>query len=794
MKGCNRKMAKKTNLSQEMIDNIMNYGNEIQTLETFVQQVRQNPGYHLGAIGNRGLINMIREVAQNSLDELDKESSPCTEVTIGFDERCQGVTVVDNGRGIPFDNMVRIFATSSTSSNYTKKKGEYSSGLHGVGAKVSNAMSSKFIVESYIMGNGRRVEFIEGYPWDKGEKGEVKITNPQIYQGTYVYFEPSKEALGDTSVTWKDVYNLVRLILPLSKLGAIVNFFAIDMNGQRYDERMVNTDGIKLFLTQQVSTPLITPVEIHKDTGYMKMDIVFTWDSSDSAATQISAFSNKCPTTLGTHIDGFDKGITQYFTNYMNKIFLAGPSKKKIAVIPADIRSGLQAVVSVAHLKPIFDGQSKDKLANEEMTPFVANGVVEFLDQWQKENPKEMAKLCKYLKDVAELRLSVDNKRIKISDQYSKSKLTNLPSKYVAPTGNPNKVSTELFIVEGDSAGGHIKNHRINETQGYFPIRGKLPNAFNTSREKFLSNAEIAGIIAIIGGGYGKTFDITKVKWDKIIICTDADADGAHIATLLERFFILYMPELIMAGKVYKAVPPLYSIGTGKNIRYITDKASYIKLFQNNFIKSHTVADYKGNPLSGKELTTLFYKNVDYAYEMHKLEKLAINPILLEIVLTWYLNKEPFPKLVKAIKKEAKFIDKIEQNKDGIIIIEGLYQSKYQSIYVTDKLLVECKRVMDIMNQNTSFVYMLDGSLVTLYELMDKFDKSLPAQLQRYKGLGEMDANELFDSTLNPQNRILVQYNIANLKEELDAIKYYENNNLSELMTGVKVTRADLLS
>ena len=787
-------MAKKTELSQEMIENIKNYGSEIQTLETFVQQVRQNPGYHLGAIGNRGLINMIREVAQNSLDELDKASSPCTEVTIGFNESCQGVTVIDNGRGIPFNNIVRIFATSSTSSNYTKKKGEYSSGLHGVGAKVTNAMSSTFIVESFIMGHGRRVEFVEGYPWKEGVKGEVEIKQPQFYQGTYVYFEPSKEALGDTSVTWKDVYNLIRLILPLSKIGAIVNFFAVDSNGQEYKERMVNDNGIMTFLSQQVTAPLINPIEIHKDTGFMKMDLAFTWDTSESAATHIAAFSNKCPTTLGTHIDGFDKGITQYFVNYMNKIYLAGPSKKKITAIPADIRSGLQAVVAVAHLKPIFDGQSKDKLANEDMNPFVASGVMDALEQWQKSNPKDMAKLCKYFKDIAELRLSVDNKRIKITDQYSKSKLTNLPSKYVAPTGNPNKVPTELFIVEGDSAAGHIKNHRVNEIQGYFPIRGKIPNAFNTSKTKFLSNAEIAGIIAIIGGGYGKTFDITKVKWDKIVICTDADADGAHIAALLERFFIMYMPGLIEAGKLYKAIPPLYSIGTGKKIQYIHDKTHYIKYLQNDFLKSHTVTDYKGNALTNKQLDALFLKNADYVYEMNKLENLAVNPVLLEIVLTSYLNKDPFSKLAKSIKKEAKFIEKVEQTKDGVIIIEGLYQSKYQSIYVTDKLMTECKRLLDILSNNTAYVYTLNGKLVTLYELMKEFDASQPPHLQRYKGLGEMDPDELFDSTLNPNNRILVQYTIANLKEELEAIRYYENNNLSELMTGIKVTRADLLS
>ena len=785
----------KQKLSQEMIDNINNYGNEIQTLETFVQQVRQNPGYHLGAIGNKGLINMIREVLQNSLDELDKESSPCSEVFLSFDESIQTTTVIDNGRGIPFDNMVRIFATSSTSSNYTKKKGEYSSGLHGVGAKVTNAMSSKFIVESYILGKGRRVEFTEGYPWNKGSKGEVDIKSPSQYQGTFVTFTPSVTALGDTNVTWQEVHTLACKILPLCKIGAVLHFNGIDANGNQHNEDIVNTDGIMTFLKRQVVSPIINPIEIHKDTGFMKMDIAFTWDSSESSMNRITSFANKCPTTLGTHIDGFDKGITQYFVNFMNKIYLAGPSKKKISCVPVDIRSGLQAVVSVAHLKPIFDGQSKEKLSNDEMEPFVASGIMEALDQWQKANPKDMAKICKYFKDIAELRLSVDNKRIKITDQYSKSKLTNLPSKYVAPTGNPNKVKTELFIVEGDSAAGHIKNHRVNERQGYFPIRGKLPNAFNTSRDKFLANAEIAGLIAIIGGGYGKTFDINKVKWDKIIICTDADSDGAHIAVLIMRFMILYMPGIIEAGKLYRTVPPLYSVGTGKNIKYMHDKSAYIKYFQASFLKNHVISDYKGNKLSNKETTALLYKNTDYVYEMDKIKHIyAADPILLEIILTSYINREPFSKLQKAIKKEAKFIEKVEQRKDGVIVIEGLYNSKYQSIFINERMMNECKRLLDILSANTSFVYMLNGKLVTLYELMNEFDKSLPSQLQRYKGLGEMDADELFDSTLNPDNRILIQYTIESLKEELDAIKYYENNNFSELMTGVKVTRADLLS
>lgn len=789
----NNKQDTTLNYSQEMLQNIMNYSEEITTLETFVQQVRQNPGYHLGGIGNNGLINMIREVLQNSLDELDKESSPCTEVSLAFDESDQSTIVIDNGRGIPFNNMVRIFATNSTSSNYSKKKGEYSSGLHGVGAKVSNAMSSKFIVDSYILGEGRRVEFTEGFPWDKGTNGEVPIEKPTLYQGTYVYFKPSK-ALGDTNVTWKQVYDLVSTILPLCKINSILNFSARDVNGEKYQERLVNTEGIATFLKRQVTTPIINPIEAHKDTGIMKMDILVTWNPS-SSETKISAFSNKCPTTLGTHIEGFDNGITSYFVNYMNKIYLAGVNKKKITCSPVDIRSGLTAVVSVSHLKPIFDGQSKGKLSNEEMKPFVSSGLIEVLDKWQKENPKDMAKICKYFKDVAELRLSVDDKKVKLADQYKKSTLTKLPSKYVAPTENLDKVEGELFIVEGDSAAGHMRNNRINSRQGYFPIRGKLPNVFKTSQAKALTNAEIAGIIAIIGGGYGKSFDITKVKWKKIIICTDADSDGAHIAVLLERLFMLYMPGLIVAGRLYKAVPPLYSVGKGASIRYLHDKAAYITYFQSSFTKTHKVAKYSGEELTKKELSEVLYKNSDLVYEMNKIKNLfAIDPMLLEIILESKLNNETFVKLKSRIKKEAKYVNKIELDQYDSITIEGLYNSRYHTIYINDRMMNECKRAMDILCTNDSYVYILNGEPVNLYTLMYEFDNSLPSTIQRYKGLGEMDPKELFDSTLDPKSRILIQYTIENLKEELNIIMYYENGNFSDLMQGVKVTRSDLLS
>ena len=785
-------MAKKVDtnagLTQEMIDNIQHYGEEIKTLATFVEAVRQNPGYHLGSKGNKGLKNMAREIWQNSFDELDKPSSPCTWVKISFDERTYGFSCEDNGRGIPFGEILRIFTNPNTSSNYEKKPGEYSSGLHGVGAKVTNAMSHRFIIESYkFTGEARRVEFTEGYPWDKGE---VKIKNPNKKQGTYIYFEPSVDALGEISITWQDVYSWLMNIVPLSKIGATVYFKAIDKTGKEHTGTIVNEDGIMTYLINDVETPLVAPIVLSRDTGYMKMDIAFTWDTSETATDHIIAFANKCPTIFGTHIDGFESGVTSFFVNYMNKVYLASMKKNKVSVIKNDVKSGLKAIVTVSHLKPIFDGQSKEKLSNDDMFPFVKDTILELLEAWSKNNSKDLATICKYLKDIADVRTSADKQRVRLTDKYNKSKLTGLPAKYVAPKGKKNR---ELFITEGDSAAGLIKNYRLNETQGYFPIRGKLPNAFRTTKEKFLSNAEVAGIIQIIGGGYGRNFDISKVKWDKIIFCTDADPDGNHIKALLLRFFILYMPQMIEAGKVYAALPPLYGVKVGKKYVYLRDRMDYIKYIQKDFSKNNKVSTAKDNkPINPRELSKILYINLDYDIAVQRVaDNHAIDPVLLETILILVYNKASMAKFGSAIKKQFKFIDTVTK-KDNTIIVEGLVGSKYQTVFVNDTLIKESKEILDYIEKNEALAYKVNGQVKSIYELMVLFNQSAPSSIQRYKGLGEMDGKRLFDSTLDPQNRTLIQYTIDSVKEEIDTIRYYEND-MSRLLQTTKLSRFEVM-
>lgn len=773
-------MAKMT---QEMIDNIQNYGDQIETLADFVTAVRQNIGMYIGSRGNKGFINMIREIFQNSEDENNKESSPCDMVIISYDERTNTVIVEDNGRGIPFDNMIRIFASQHTSSNYNKKPGEYSSGLHGVGAKVTNALSSKFIVESYILGKARKVEFNEGYPWDKGE---VEIPNPDNKQGCRITFVPSYEALGDITITWKDVYNLVKLIVPLSKIGSVVYFNAIDSTGKEYQEKIVNEDGVMTYLIERTTSPLIAPIHLFEDNGTMKMDISFTYDADEMSGEDLIAFSNCCPTSAGTHINGFYQGLSKYFVTYMNKVFLAN-SKSKITIVPSDIKAGLKVVISVAHLNPVFNGQAKEILSNEDMEPFVRNGVVKGLEEWAKYNPNDLAKICKYIKDIAEIRLKADKEKIKLTNKYTSSALTGLPDKYVAPTG---KNHLELWICEGDSAAGTLKNNRINSFQGYFPIRGKIPNAFDTSKEKFLGNAEIAGIISIIGAGYGKNCDPDKSKFDKIIFGVDADSDGDHISSLLLAFFMIYMRKMVEAGKVYKSMPPLYGLEVkkGNNI-YFRDRLSYMKYVQKEFSKNNTVEDINKKKLSPDALSKILYMNIDYAYELEKVaNRYAINPVLLESLLT--LKDKDIKQIEKSLKPLYRFLNYNIVN--GCAVIEGIVDRSYQTIIMNDKLINDCSEVLNIMNKNTSLAYYINGKLSSVYELMHSFDLSSPKSIQRFKGLGEMDGKRLFDSTVDPEKRTLVRYTVEDAQKELETMRFLNDNKI-KLLEDVQVSRFDIM-
>jgi DNA gyrase subunit B len=570
------------------------------------------------------------------------------------------------------------------------------------------------------------------------------------------------------------------------------------------------------------------------DNGMCKAEVAFTYDmAAVTDAEDIDSYANFTPTTDGgTHVDGFLDGLCQFFRNYMNKFYLA--EKSKLTVTNVDIKTGLKAVVFGACLNPVFAGQFKGILTSEEMRPFIKDATINTLDQWAKDKPGDLQKVAKYLKDVAEVRTKSNETKVKLTSNYETSALGELPKKFVKPSGRKN---IEFFIVEGDSALGGLKNGRDHTRQGIFPIRGKLPNAFARNKTEILNNQEVSAIIRLVTGDkvYHKNFDVNQVKWDKIIILADADPDGSHISTLVLRLFLVFMPQVIQVGKLYKAIPPLYSVTIGKKKTYFATKLDFAKFIQQTFNKTHIVESIgkNGKKLTPNECVKFFYKNIDYAYNINILSNVfAVDPKLLELVLFnladsisfetqrdvavagfaqassaateeetkalvnhsiaqsigYTIAGLNFNKLKKSIEKEFRFMKVEKQN--GTVVIQGEVNERYQYIFINNHFVTNCiDMIRSIMNNDTRY-FKLDGNVASIYDIMNAFDNTMPS-VKRYKGLGEMNSNEASEAVLSIENRTLIRYTLESAKEEINAIRYIDTN-VSSLLSNITITRQDV--
>ena len=800
--------AKKSNLplSEEQIrKNNEEYERQIVTLESLRDGIRETPGVYIGNIGNLGFINMIREVFQNSLDEIQKGKAIKDLIIVSYDERTHVTIIEDFGRGIPFSKLPTIFSSQHTSSNYNKNKGEYSSGRHGLGSKATCALSDKFVVQSYVYPDAQQITFDDGYVTGP----PVTIKNPDK-QGTIVEFHPQYSVMGPISVTCNDVLNLITSILPLMKIGATVEFNGILMNGQSVQQRIVNEDGIMTELILNVDAPIIKPISIFEDTGEMKLEAVFCYDGTKMSDNMLMmSYANFCPTKSdGTHVTGFDDALCRFFSNYMNKIYLVGSNgkkKKPLQVTFGDIRTGLVVVLHSCMLKPNFEGQAKDRLGNEEMLVFSKEVTTRALDMWAKNNPAELQKLCKYLKEVAEIRTKADTEKVKISTKFANSSLSGgLPPKYIEPTGTED---LELIIVEGDSAQGSARNSRDKRKQGIYPIRGKMPNPVNTTRAKYLANEEVRGIIAILSDGKAdpnnlKAYDWSKCKYKRIIIMADADFDGYHIRTLLFKLFLYYLPILVLEGRVFAAVPPLYGLKNNKNevVQYFTTKLDYVNFLMKSFSKQNTVQDLSGADISSKDVGQIIYNNADYTYLVDVLRRrYALDPTFLEYTVMSLIKaglgndtKAVFKSIKKDIEKEYRFVNVYMEN--GIIILDGIINYKSNTIILSPQFYKDVAELVTMVQANyTQMDYVLNGEHCRLYTLMMTYEKSSPGNIIRYKGLGEMNPDQLAQSTLRPDaDRLLIQYVLDDEIKAKNEINYLESDK-KRLLAGTVTGRRDLM-
>ena len=543
----------------------MNYdASQIQILEG-LEAVRKRPGMYIGSISSRGLHHLVYEIVDNSVDEALAGFCTQIDVTINVDN---SITVVDNGRGIPVDTQKKagrpalevVFSTLHAGGKFGGDGYKVSGGLHGVGASVVNALSEWTKAKVYRDGKIYEVLFSRG-----SIVKEMRIMGECAKEkaGTEVTFLPDKEIFEETVYEYDILRTRLRETAFLTKGLRIT--LTDDREEKRHDEFHYE-GGVKEFVQylNRGKTPLYSDTiycEGEREDVYVEVSM----QHNDAYTENIYSFVNNINTPEGgTHLTGFKNALTKTLNDYARKNKLLKESENNLS--GEDIREGLTAIISVKVKNPQFEGQTKQKLGNSEAATAVNSVVSEQLTYFLEQNPMVARQICEKSINAQRARVAARKAR-DITRRKSALDGMSLPGK-LADCSSKIPQECEIFIVEGDSAGGSAKSARKRETQAILPLRGKILNVEKARLDRVYGNAEIKAMITAFGTGIHNDFDISKLRYDKIIIMTDADVDGAHIDTLMLTFIYRFMPELIKKGHVYLAQPPQYKLEKNKKVWY----------------------------------------------------------------------------------------------------------------------------------------------------------------------------------------------------------------------------------
>ena len=552
-------------MSEEIKSNQEYGADQIQILEV-LEAVRKRPGMYIGSTSSRGLHHLVYEIVDNAVDEALAGYCDSIEVTI---EEDNSITVLDDGRGIPVGMNKKagksalevVFTVLHAGGKFGGGGYKVSGGLHGVGASVVNALSSWLTVEVYNEGK------IYGQSYERGHsKGEVSVIgtcDPELH-GTKVHFLPDPEIFEETVYDYDTLKQRLRETAFLTK-GLRIVLKDVRENS-KHNHEFHYAGGIKEFVEylNRGKEPLYDEViycEGKKDGVYVEVALQHNDSYNDST---FSFVNNIITPEGGTHLAGFRNAMTKTFNAYAREKKIL--KENEPALTGDDIREGLTAIISIKIEEPQFEGQTKQKLGNSEARGAVDAVVSEKLTYFLEQNPETAKNICE--KSVlAQRAREAARKARELTRRKTALEGTSLPGK-LADCSDKNPENCEIFIVEGDSAGGSAKTARSRATQAILPLRGKILNVEKARLDRIYGNAEIKAMITAFGTGIHDDFDISKLRYHKIIIMTDADVDGAHIATLMLTFLYRFMPELIKQGYVYLATPPLYKLEKNKKIWY----------------------------------------------------------------------------------------------------------------------------------------------------------------------------------------------------------------------------------
>ncbi len=755
-----------------------------------LEAVRKRPAMYIGSTGVAGLHHLVYEVVDNSIDEAMAGHCNDIKVVLHTDGSC---SVEDNGRGIPVDmhptekkSAAEVVMTKlHAGGKFEKEAYRYSGGLHGVGVSVVNALSQ--VLELKVFRNNKIYEQFYDYGVPRAPLKEIGTSEKR---GTYVRFYP------DTKIFEITEFNFDTLASRFRELAFLTKGVRISIKDERtgQENSFYFEGGIASFVEylNAKKNPLFKEIiELHKDDGSYVLDCAMQYN--DGYTEQTLSFVNNIRTIDGgTHEIGFRSALTKVCNRYAQKFNLI----KDESLSSDDVREGLVCVISMKVPDPQFEGQTKGKLGNSEVKGIVDSWVYSFLDTLFEENPTIARKILQKGLLAQQARTAAKRAR-ELTRRKSEFESSVLPGK-LADCSEEDPSKTELFLVEGDSAGGSAKQGRDRFTQAILPLKGKILNVEKTRLDRILANNEIKDLITAIGAGIGNTECLAdKARYHKIAIMTDADVDGSHIRILLLTFFFRYMKPLIEQGFVYIAQPPLYKVKVGKTERYLKDEREF-KGFLFDWAAQSASLQINGKSLDASAWKTLLKNMLKYEEELDRISSQieAMRQHTHELIMFlkeigWTIDKfqpqEIIDKLVAHFKKyEIKFI--AEQNLEGTMSLEGDVKP-VKSVFIfkelkkeweiparffnseeTAKLLELYEPVAQLdknswaLSLQTKEEQQEDTGMLTLCDTISKTAKALMT-IQRYKGLGEMNPEQLWETTMDPERRRLMQVSIE------DAIK-----------------------